>query len=287
MRVLIVFLDGVGVGADDPDVNPFARAQLNFFVRDDITRVPLDATLGMPGLPQSGTGQTALLTGTNAAEKFGRHFGPWVPTQLRPLLAEQNILVQARAAGLSVAFANAYPEEIFEQPNDRRLNAGPPLAAIAAGVMNRHTNELHNGQAVASEITNEGWRTHLKRTDLPRITAAQAGRNLAGIAGEHHLTLFAHYSTDYVGHRQDMSEAVQAIEHADEFLEGVMRNLNDDVCTFVVSDHGNIEDVRAGHTLNPALGLTFGLEHQNAAAGLRSITEVSPRVRELLRINIP
>ncbi len=106
-RAILVFLDGVGIGADDPAYNPFAAAQLprleallggrklvgesfdadGRIVAERAVLAAADATLGVEGLPQSGTGQTTLLTGRNGAAEYGRHFGPWVPTPLRPLLA--------------------------------------------------------------------------------------------------------------------------------------------------------------------------------------------------------
>src|SRR5687768_16479712 len=114
-RVLVIFLDGMGIGGDDAEVNPFRRARMPAFTGLQAlgTFVPLDATLGVAGLPQSGTGQTALFTGINAAREFGRHFGPWVPTALHERLARENLLTIAKNAGRSVAFANAYPEELF------------------------------------------------------------------------------------------------------------------------------------------------------------------------------
>ena len=30
MRVLFIFLDGVGLGVDDPNINPFARLEMPF-----------------------------------------------------------------------------------------------------------------------------------------------------------------------------------------------------------------------------------------------------------------
>src|SRR5687768_17734503 len=106
----------------------------------------------MPGVPQSGTGQFTLLTGRNGAHAFGRHYGPYVPTALRQELRETNVMTIARRAGRSVAFANAYPEELFGgSPAEADaaavgpLRAGPPLAALGAGVLTRHTKELHEG----------------------------------------------------------------------------------------------------------------------------------------------
>ena len=314
MRILLIFLDGVGVGISDADVNPFARARLDSMTQffgssavltsdarchaQNASFIPLDATLGVAGLPQSGTGQTALLTGINAAQEFGRHFGPWVPTALRERLANENVLSTVKRAGGAVAFANAYPEELFDAPapavRDRAgraisdpLRAGPPIAALGAGVLTRHTAQLMTGDAVASEITNDGWRKHLHRTQLPVISAEEAGRNLARIASHHQLTLFAHYATDYVGHRGHMWEAVDALQKIDEFLGGVRAAMSEETTVIVASDHGNIEDIRAGHTTNPAIGMTFGAAHREAAEDLHSLIDVAPRVLQLLSISTP
>ena len=310
LRALIVFIDGVGVGAEDQQSNPFCSARIDTLAEllagkdalfDATTRVtpravftPVDASLGVLGLPQSGTGQTALFAGFNAAREFGRHFGPWVPTALRARLANENLLTKAKNAGLRVAFANAYPEELFSQQSPQSppspksppspLRAGPPIVALGAGVLTRHTNELMRGDAVASEITNEGWRKHLKRTELPVITAAEAGRNLARIAAQHDLTLFAHYSTDYVGHRGHMWEAVEALQKVDDFVAGVLAAIPEDTLVAVVSDHGNIEDIRVGHTHNPALGIFLGPQRERFAQQELSLADIAPAILELLGV---
>lgn len=303
-RVLFVFVDGVGLGPADPAINPFVVARLPMLRHllggalatiDDAplhteraSLVGLDASLGVPGLPQSGTGQASLLTGHNAARLFGRHYGPWTPTALRPLVAEESVLARARRAGRRVAFANAYPEEAVRPPadGDRRarrrtpLRAGPPLAALGAGLLTRHTAALARGDAIASEITNDGWREHLGRLELPVISPQTAGRNLARIAAAHDLTLFAHYSTDTAGHRREMKDAVLALERVDAFLHGLLEALPRDVLLLVASDHGNIEDVRTGHTRNPALALVCGPGHVAIAERLRALTDVAGVVLE-------
>jgi 2,3-bisphosphoglycerate-independent phosphoglycerate mutase len=151
-------------------------------------------------------------------------------------------------------------------------------------VLNRHTAALSRGEAVASEIVNDGWRDVLGRTDLPMIDAPAAGRNLALIAGAHDLTLFAHYATDYAGHRQDMGAAVAALERLDAFLGGVIAHLPADALLFMISDHGNLEDVRVGHTRNPALGLVAGKGHTLLARRLKSLTDVAPTVLDVLAL---
>jgi hypothetical protein len=301
VRILLLFVDGVGLGPDDPAANPFSTASLPVLTRlldgrrplignapthaQSASLVALDATLGIDGTPQSGTGQATLLTGRNAARLHGRHFGPWVPTALRTMVAEESVLARAKNAGRSVAFANAYPEEAVHRdgakPDRRRpsfLRAGPPVAALGAGVLSRHTDALMRGDAVASEITNEAWRLHLRRTDLPRIDAHRAGINLARITSHNDLTLFAHYSTDTIGHRGDFARATAALETLDAIVGGITEALAPDALVFVTSDHGNIEDATRGHTRNPAIGLAIGKGHESFAAGLRTLEDVTPAI---------
>lgn len=297
-RVLLLFVDGIGLGDDDPSINPLAAASLPVLQSligeqrlvaasapcfgDRATLLALDATLGIPGLPQSGTGQTALFTGQNAAQIFGRHYGPWVPTALRAMLAEQNILTRAKRAGRNVAFANAYPEEVFTRTARGRdpLRAAPPIAAMGAGVMNRHTPELERGDAVSSEIHNEGWRQHLGRSTLAVVSAREAGRNLARIAAAHDLTLFAHYATDHIGHTGELAAGVAAIEQVDQFVGGLLETAPADLTVALVSDHGNLEDVRVGHTANAAIGLFIG-PGRDWFNDCTSLMDVAPRILKL------
>jgi 2,3-bisphosphoglycerate-independent phosphoglycerate mutase len=300
-HALLFFVDGVGLGDDDASTNPFLNAALptlhDLLGVDRITRSTapargaraslfgVDATMGLTGTPQSGTGQATLLTGIDCVAVHGRHYGPHVPTTLRQIVREKNILVQAQQRGFTAAFANAYPEEVLalaHMPSDAKdartrrgtsfLNAGPPLAALGAGLLTRYTQALERGDAVASEITNEGWREKLHRTSLPLITPEQAGANLARIVAANDVTLFAHYATDYAGHQQDMNAAVMALERLDRMLHGLLETLPDDATVILVSDHGNIEDTRTGHTRNAAIGILIG----PAAMPIRSLVDVAP-----------
>lgn len=311
--VLLLFLDGVGIGPDDSDHNPFLSAELPLLRsllggriptlsepaivhgawRDEsdsgpasrrrtgpdrpAASVPLDALLGVDGTPQSGTGQTALLTGFNAPAEFGKHFGPWVPVSLRPLVEERSLLRRAVDAGIPTVFANAYPRG-WPGPRGSRRVAGPPLAARGAGLLVRDHEELASGAAVSSEMVNEAWREHLGHGDLPRIDERQAGANLGRIAAGARLTLYAHYATDAAGHRGGMEGSRRALERVDAFLTGVLSTLPRDHSLFVVSDHGNIEDTRGGHTRNPALGLLVGPEAEERSGGVNTLMDVTPAV---------
>lgn len=297
-KVLLVFLDGVGIGSDDPQTNPFARAWIPTLLglmggslptlERPRTRgphgvaFPLAATLDVVGTPQSGTGQAALLTGESTAEAFGRHFGPWTPVRLRPLVEERSVLRRAAQAGRSVAFANAYPRG-WPGPRGGRRIAGPPLAARGAGVLDRHEEALGRGSAVSSEIVNDGWRDHLGYDWLPEVTPAQAGTNLAGISRSADLTLYAHYSTDTAGHLEEMAGGVAALERVDAFLGGVVSALAADTLLLIASDHGNLEDVQGGHTQNPALGIAAG-PGADPAQSMSDLRDVTPFILDVLGV---
>lgn len=301
-RALLLFLDGVGVGPPDPAINPFLRAHLPTLAHlfggsipvldagagDVAARsghggwVAADATLGIPGRPQSGTGQTSLLTGENGAVRFGRHFGPWVPTALRPLLAERNLLSRAGAAGRRVAFANATPASALAHVAGRRRPSAPPLAAQAAGVLVRHEEELRAGRAVASSITHETWQRY--HPDMPSVTAPAAGRALAGVVREADLTLFAHYDTDLVGHRRDPAAAAAVLERVDGFLAGLLEALPADALLVIASDHGNVEDASTGHTTNPVPVIASGPGAGEMLRRVRSIADVTPALLDRLGV---
>ncbi len=105
MSLIFLFIDGVGLAPAGPD-NPLTTAEMPVLqallggplvassagTRGLLLLKGIDATLGVPGLPQSGTGQTALLAGFNAAEMHGRHQPHFPPVALRPLLAERSVL---------------------------------------------------------------------------------------------------------------------------------------------------------------------------------------------------
>lgn len=298
-RFLLLFLDGVGIGPDDPQVNPFLRSrlpvlgellggELPILGRSPSQGAParlmsLDACLGVRGLPQSGTGQISLLTGVNAAERFGAHFGPWPPVRLRGLLERENLLTRAVTGGIPSVFANAYPKGYPDGRHSRRV-AAPPLAARAAGLLVRHEGELARGVAVASEIVNRGWREHLGFDTVPEVTPRQAGRTLGRLANGARLTVFAHYLTDLAGHRGGMEGSVAALERVDTFLGGILDELEPGVTVVIASDHGNVEDVRGGHTRNPALGLTWGPDAETLSSTCRILTDVAPRLLHLLDV---
>jgi len=102
----MIFIDGVGIGNKDYSSNPFFKYGFKTFEKffggipslqnskletDNRFLFPVDACLGVEGLPQSGTGQTSIFCGINAPRIIGQHFGPYPYSTLVPIIKEKNI----------------------------------------------------------------------------------------------------------------------------------------------------------------------------------------------------
>jgi hypothetical protein len=298
-RVLIVFLDGVGLGEADPEINPLAQAEVpairslldgrrpvrahGGFSTRHATLLPLDAQLGVPGLPQSGTGQTTILTGVNAPALLGRHYGPYPNQPLRDLLGNGNLFRQLLASGKPVAFANAYPDRFLNrlERGKERLSANT-RAALLAGLKLRGPNDLKAGRAVSALLTNEYW--HQWGYDVPELSAAGAGAQLARLADDHALTYFEFWYTDVAGHRQDRELSLYVLHMLDEFVGGMLDSLDlSRSLLAILSDHGNFEDLTTPkHTHNPAIGLLAGAGHEATASRLHSLQDITPTITGIL-----
>jgi 2,3-bisphosphoglycerate-independent phosphoglycerate mutase len=308
VHVLFLFLDGVGIGRKDPAENPFFAANLPVLRRllgdslislshryintPDATVLPLDATLKVEGLPQSGTGQTALFTGVNAPRLVGKHFGPHPYSTLRPVIEAHNIFRRVQQAGLRPCFANAYPQKFFDYVEMRpsRLTV-TTLSCSYAYMPLRRESELKEGRGVSADITREGW-ARLGHPSVDVITPDTAGAHLAGLCGDHEFVLFEYFRTDHAGHEQNMVQAIDALERFDGLLGGLLCSVDQsNVLTVLTSDHGNLEDLTTKtHTRNPVPLLLTGRTHDTVAARVHhyggrvpNLTHVLPALMEVLR----
>lgn len=299
LRVLFLFFDGWGLGAPDPALNPFLTASMptlrelfagtmptnanGSYQSSLATLVPTDATLGVPGLPQSGTGQTTIFTGVNAPRAIGEHYGPYPNPALRKILAGDNLFKRFTTAGRRVAFANAYPPFFFERlaRNSARRSA-TSHAVYAAGVRYRDIDDLRAGNAVSVFVTNQLWRDH--GADVPLITARDAGRNLARLASENDLTVFEYFLTDAAGHKGKPEFTARVLAEVDELLRGVLDDIDlNETLVITTSDHGNIEDVSAKkHTLNPVPTILLGAGRDRLAPRIQSLDDLTPAIVDSL-----
>lgn len=296
MPVLILFLDGVGLGEPDASFNPFARAATSairgllggplvrrgIVDRPGVLLVPTDATLGVGGLPQSATGQTALLTGCNAPAVAGRHVTAYPTAPLRALLEDRSLFAVLRRQGRAVALANAYSPEYFAAVASRRLKmAAVTYAAQAAGVRLRSVDDLRAARAVFHDLTN--GRLRQWGHDLPEATPRESGRRLAAIAARAELTFFEFFLTDLAAHGRIPLSGDAVVVMVDELLAGILEAATPRTTVIVASDHGNLEDDRSrAHTTNPVPTLVIG-PGRDAFRGVRALTDIAPAILSLMR----
>lgn len=193
MRVLFIFLDGVGLGVDDPNINPFARLNMPAiqellggrrllessapYEGQRATLLALDAGLGVPGMPQSATGQAVLLTGANIPSEIGEHYGPKPNPAIAKYLRNGNIFSQLKAAGKSAALLNAYPPRYFHGVDSGlRLHSAFPLAVTSAGLRLFTKDDLYQGRALSADFTGRGWTGMLGFSDAPVLAPHDAGK---------------------------------------------------------------------------------------------------------------
>lgn len=286
MSLLLIFVDGLGLGERDVTKNPLARADLRwlkvFQGEEPPATLPprevmsTDATLGFPGLPQSATGQASLLTGLNAPALIGRHINGFCTPELAKLLDGRSLFIRLQAQGLRVAFANAYSPPFFEGRN--HLRSVTTVAAEKAGMTFRNLWDLERGEAVYQDFTNQ---VLIERGyPVTRLDPREAGRRLARIASAYDFTLYEYFQTDLAGHRQEMEYAVSLLEKLEAFLDAALgevdleRNL-----VILASDHGNVEDLSTkAHTRNPVPTILWGKGAAQVASGIRAITDLAPAV---------
>jgi hypothetical protein len=238
----------------------------------------------VPGRPQSATGQTALFTGQNGAVLLGHHATAFPGPQLRALLAEHSIFRRAAEAGRAVTFANPFNPGYWQALEEgRRKASASTLAFRAAGVPFRSLEDLRRGEAVTWDVRRDLFARAVDPS-LPTLTDAQAGSDLARIAGSNDLTLYETFLTDLAGHDRFGLQVPDAVERVDGLLGGVLAARSEDTTVLLTSDHGNIEDSgHRVHTTNPVPLLVVG-RAAPAFDAVRSILEVGETILRVLGV---
>jgi len=291
-RVLFWFVDGLGLGP--PEHNPLLEAATPTFqelvggplcagslpvYRSWCAVVPLDATLGVPGLPQSGTGQTALLAGCNAAALEGRGVPGFPSARLHTLLRERNPFSRLRARGLPVALANAYPASYLH--DTRRPRGAFFLAAQFAGVRLRGLDDLRRGWAVAGDLTGEGLAARGHRVEV--VSPEEAGRGLAALARHYTFTAFEYFALGLASHGRWKAPVAAVLENLDWTLGAALRELDPQEDLLVLtSDHGGAESPQGNHTTHPVPLIAAGPGAQRLVLHCRSLADVAPALEALL-----
>ena len=286
MRLLFIFLDGVGLGQDDPAVNPFARVPMpnlaallgghklisdgklsidpsdSFLVNTDrATLLALDACLGVDGIPQSATGQASLITGINISARLGFHEGPKPTPAIVDLISQGTIFTQLHGRGKSASLLNAFPPRYFESiGTGYRLPGVIAFSVNHAGFPLKNSSDLFKGDAISTDFTAEGWQTHLGYQDTPLLSHVQAGQRLHELAAQFDLSIFEYWLTDIAGHHRDMPAACSLLETLDTVFGSLLSEWDySNGLIILTSDHGNLEDLSTRrHTRNDVPLLVIG-----------------------------
>lgn len=245
--ILWLALDGVGHPHDAPlgsvweqDL-PALRAVVD-------AGPTLDATLGMPGLPQSGTGQSCWLTGTDAVRVMGEHFGPVPGPTLQALLRERGLPRRLTAAGGRAALVNAYaPAYLADGGRRNRLGCFPyafRAAGLPLGAPDVPALEAGLGLAYTSPWAPTG----------PEEEVTRLGERLAGALNEYDLLVADLWLGDLLGHQGREGTPPEVLTAGRAYLRRMDRLLTGAAQTgarvILSSDHGNLENLNVkSHTL--------------------------------------
>jgi hypothetical protein len=297
MCTVFLFVDGLGLGREN-EANPFHKNTYRGFSAmsgeqpfskearqlSDENHVfkSVDARLGVEGLPQSGTGQTALFTGENAAKEIGKHFGPFPHSGIKHFIKEQCLFIMAQRLGKNCQFLNAYPDIFFEKARKKNRWSCTTLMAKSADLSLNTAEEVKRGKALTAEITQKAWREQLN-IDVPEISPEQAADRLLKQSECFDLLLHEYYLTDKAGHSREMEKAEHFLQTYDRFLWQLIQNKPPNLTVVLCSDHGNIEDLSIKtHTLHkvPLFAYGPGAQHFLKAS---SIMDVTPGIIEVLK----
>ena len=296
----MIFLDGVGIGKKDPDVNPFFKYGFNSFktlfgaipslensilVGNNKYLFPADANLNMKGLPQSGTGQTSLFCGYNAVKQAGKHYGPFPHSSTLTRLKDEHVLVHYSKVKNGAFFANAYPKIFFDYLKSGRKRLGVTATCCRLNEIKFNTvSDVRRGNALTSEVINDRWNEKLEY-NLPLIKPQTAARRLLRAATKYKFTLYEYYLLDHLGHLRIKNEFRHICNTIDLFIFTILTEFNEKNLTIIIcSDHGNVEDLSSKtHTRNPSLTITAGKYAEELFNSVKSIKDIKPAIIKYCR----
>lgn len=298
MSLFFVFVDGIGVGQRGSH-NPLSDSQLKSFSKftgcDGIHSAcaqvdsgstlykPIDANLGLKGLPQSGTGQVTLFTGRNASKIAGRHYGPYPHSKTKPVIESESLFHSVKKLGKKPHFLNAYPDLFFKRAEEKDRWSCTTLMVKSAGVRLNRLHDVQEGRAVTAEIIQKAWRERLN-LNVPEIVPEDASKRVLKALDGYDLVLYEYYLTDKAGHEQDPLMAKQVLTVLDRFLTAVVEGMKKEDTFLLTSDHGNLEDLSVKtHTRNPVPLIVRG--DVNPFRNAKSLLDVTPAILKVLTDN--
>lgn len=255
-RVIFIMVDGFGLPPTGLPESVYSECCLPEFIRLLETYAkPIDACLGVEGIPQSATGQTAMFCGVNASEIMRSHIQGFPGPVLRGVIRERNIFDSLRKKGKTVTFANAYVRYTLEKL--KQLGFRSVTTVMTESVIGhvRGREELLAGNAVMHDLTRET----LEDETIPRISPEKAAHDLLNVSNRYDFTLFEYFLTDRAGHKRNREFLAKVLDELSRFICELDKNLPDGTLLILTSDHGNCEDPNIKpHTKNPVPFLVRG-----------------------------
>ncbi|MCB1183297.1 alkaline phosphatase family protein [bacterium] len=295
-HTFLFFVDGCGWGETDAAVNPQHDYPGELFrlprrppagtapvpiARGGWAR-PLDAVLGVPGVPQSATGQTTLLSGVSGQGALGKHLTGFPNETLRAILLEHSVLKGFTDAGLRARFLNAYRPRFRELSREKQLTlSATTVANLAADLPFFDLDDVTAGRSIYQEMTNA--ELIARGFAVAPLTPVAAGRIAAASVREHDFLLYEYFQSDKAGHSGERERVVAELTRLDAFLGAVLDELAGDLArdtlVLLCSDHGNLEDASTRrHTTNPVPLLAWGAGAAEFVAPLARLDEVTPAI---------
>ena len=280
MKVVFLFVDGVGLrppAADNP-VNPEVCPTLCRLIEK--YGKPIDARLGVEGIPQSATGQATMFTGVNCAQAMGKHCEGFPGPALREIIESDNIFLKLRRGGGKVRFADAYLIDSADELKERRFKSVTTVMALTAPETVSTSADLMADRALTQDLTRETIQD--RYPDVAVIPPQRAAEHLFRIARENDFTLYEFFQTDVAGHSCDYNRACAVLRVYDRFLASLVRFTEAASITLVITaDHGNIEEMSGrSHTLNAVPFVAFGPGGPFLRERVHSLTDVTPALME-------
>ena len=282
MKIIFLFIDGVGVrepAADNPVNQEVCPTLVRLMERHS---KPIDACLGVEGLPQSATGQATMFTGVNCSAAMGRHCEGFPGHSLRKIIEENNLFLQLKKRGLKVRFADAYLVDSADDLVARRFKSVTTVMALTTPEVITTVDDLKSGRALMQDLTRETIQE--RYPDCPVITPKRAADDLVEIARDNDFTLYEFFQTDVSGHSMDYERACAVLRTYDQFLSQLVRLVEIEGITLVMTaDHGNVECMNdRGHTRNPVPFIAYGPREAQLRDAVESLIDVTPAVLSVM-----
>ncbi len=297
-KLVMVFIDGVGLGQDSKE-NPLQdlfsdTAGRRILVKGESVKdfgngilLPVDPCMGVPGLPQSATGQTSIFTGVNAAEILGYHLTAFPDKKLVEFIKARGLMRKLSEMGVSVTSANLYTKEFFQKKDayDHNMLPVSTLVIKGGGAGMRFIEDYYRGGAVFADITNRLLIQRDQGYSIDLITPEQAAENLLRISRKTDFVFFEYFLTDHYGHRMKYKKLSECAENLNRFMKYSVDNADRNTHFLIVSDHGNAEDIStSAHTMNPVPMLVFSNKEsvkEHFSSGVKYLYDIYSKVIDM------